>query len=172
MFSENFFCCYTLNCLYNFCGTESRDQKMNVIFVCAYFDERKFVFVRYLKTYLFSAIIYCFRKYDAPILCKAHKMIYDYRYIITFMNICAQLLHFYLLRSRASGNTSHRDLRVSMVIPPSPPPRSKSCDSLQWPYFMDFSKMRYQHERLVEYMRNGFICWPTVSCKSLSLITP
>jgi len=82
------------------------NQKMNMIFICAYFKKVNLISLLNLKTYRFQRLINSFTEYHFSIFCRTYKMIQKYTYIMRFMYIFA-LTHTYkdnILSPQAAGN--------------------------------------------------------------------
>ena len=54
------------------------NQKMNMIFVGANFNELNLIPLRYLKADLLQALVYCLTKYNSAIFRRAYKMVQKY----------------------------------------------------------------------------------------------
>jgi len=65
---------------------DALDQKMNMIFVRANFNELNLVPHRYLKADILQALVYSLTKYKAAIFRRAYKVVKKYWYIVTLMD--------------------------------------------------------------------------------------
>ena len=82
-------------------------QEMHMIPICTNLQEFHLISFFYVQKYFLHDIIQMIIKYCKPIVCGRYQIIYQYRYIMRFMDVFRS--HSYIM-PKPAGNTTLRDL--------------------------------------------------------------
>lgn len=76
------------------------NQKVNVVFICTYFQKLQLVTLFYFETRLFYFLINHIIEHHTTVFCWKYQMIQQYRYIMALMYVLA---HMNILRRKRRG---------------------------------------------------------------------